>query len=206
MSQYIYLLQEREFIKTNENIYKIGKSKQDNLKRFHQYPKGSILLFQIICNNCDIVEKQIIHIFIDKFIQRTDVGSECFEGDKYEMISIIYDICIANKTINNNINKEIIKPNEPKVITEPTQRFYREQDLIAQFILDKIEETDENEDKLLIEQIYLHYKTWFKVNTISTKSPLTRSQLQIQLGRTDLFTRNKIAEGKWINMRIKEII
>lgn len=33
-TQYIYLLQEREFIKTNENIYKIGKTKQENCKRF----------------------------------------------------------------------------------------------------------------------------------------------------------------------------
>ena len=29
---YIYLLQEREFLKTNENIYKIGKTMQENLK------------------------------------------------------------------------------------------------------------------------------------------------------------------------------
>ena len=47
---------------------------------------------------------------------------------------------------------------------------------------------------------------WFKANTISTKLPLARAQLQIQLGRTELFTRNKIAEGKWNNMRIKEIV
>jgi len=32
MTEYIYLLQTREFIKTNENIYKIGKTKQENLK------------------------------------------------------------------------------------------------------------------------------------------------------------------------------
>jgi len=33
MIGYIYLLQEREFIKTKENIYKLGKTKQENLKR-----------------------------------------------------------------------------------------------------------------------------------------------------------------------------
>ena len=37
--EYIYLLHEREFIKTNENIYKIGKSKQENTKRISSYPK-----------------------------------------------------------------------------------------------------------------------------------------------------------------------
>ena len=32
-AQYVYLIQEREFIKTSENIFKIGKSKQENNKR-----------------------------------------------------------------------------------------------------------------------------------------------------------------------------
>ena len=36
-SEYIYLLQEREFIKTNEPIYKIGKTKQECLKRIINY-------------------------------------------------------------------------------------------------------------------------------------------------------------------------
>ena len=62
-SQYIYLLQEREFIKTKETIYKIGKTKQVNNNRIAQYPKGSVLLFQIICSNCDKIECKIIKIF-----------------------------------------------------------------------------------------------------------------------------------------------
>ena len=44
MPEYIYLLQEREFIKTLENIYKIGKSKQENLKRIQNYPNGTELI------------------------------------------------------------------------------------------------------------------------------------------------------------------
>ena len=63
ISQYIYLLQEREFIKCKENIYKIGKTKQEKFKRFNQYPNGSILLLYIICNDCDSNEKQIINLF-----------------------------------------------------------------------------------------------------------------------------------------------
>lgn len=52
---YVYLLQEREFIKTNENIYKVGRTKKENYQRFNQYPKSSILLFQTICNNCKTI-------------------------------------------------------------------------------------------------------------------------------------------------------
>ena len=43
-NEFIYLIKEREFIKTKEPIYKIGKTKQENLQRIKSYPNGSILL------------------------------------------------------------------------------------------------------------------------------------------------------------------
>lgn len=89
-NHYIYLLQEREFIKTNEKIFKIGKTKQENLKRFANYPNGSKLLFQCICINCDDIERDIITSFKDLFIHKKEVGNEYFEGDYIMMIDIIY--------------------------------------------------------------------------------------------------------------------
>ena len=47
MVNYIYLLQEREFINSNQNIYKIGKTKQEHNNRLRGYPKGTELLIQI---------------------------------------------------------------------------------------------------------------------------------------------------------------
>ena len=61
--EYIYLLQEREFVKTNEHIFKIGKIKLENHEIFYEFPDESILLFQSSCNNCDILEKKIIKLF-----------------------------------------------------------------------------------------------------------------------------------------------
>jgi hypothetical protein len=89
MTGYIYLLQEREFIKTKENIHKLGKTKQENLKRLKQYSKGSELIIQLQCENCDIIEKNLIIIFKESFKQRTDIGTEYFEGDKDKMQEII---------------------------------------------------------------------------------------------------------------------
>lgn len=83
---YIYLLQEREFIKTDEEIYKMGKTKQENDKRFKQYPKGSKLLLQKICDDCDGKEKTLLAIFKNKFKQRKDIGTEYFEGNYKAMI------------------------------------------------------------------------------------------------------------------------
>ena len=89
----IYLLQEREFIKTNEPIYKIGKTKQERLKRITNYPNGTKLVIQIECNDCDTYEKLLITKFKKEFIHKNDIGNEYFYGDRFKMVNIIYDIC-----------------------------------------------------------------------------------------------------------------
>lgn len=89
-TQYIYLLQEREFVNASENVFKIGKSKQINVKRIKQYPKGSILLVQVACSNCDAMEKDLIRIFKKKYTHRSDIGAEYFEGDQADMSRVIY--------------------------------------------------------------------------------------------------------------------
>ena len=89
-TQYIYLLQEREFIRTNDNVYKVGMTTKENYERFRQYPKGSVLLFQMICNNCKNIEKLVLKIFRETFKQRKDIGNEYFEGEYKGMIDIIY--------------------------------------------------------------------------------------------------------------------
>jgi len=92
--QYIYLIQEREFIKTNEPIYKIGKTKKENLTRFKQYSKGSMMLCQLISTDCDEDERVLLGKFRDSYVPRRDIGSEYFEGDCNRMIQDIYEtIC-----------------------------------------------------------------------------------------------------------------
>jgi hypothetical protein len=90
--QYIYLLQEREFVISKTPIYKLGKSKQENVSRFRQYPKGSNLLFQITCNDCDLTENILKKLFAEKYIKRPEIGSEYFEGDSKQMIKDIFNI------------------------------------------------------------------------------------------------------------------
>jgi hypothetical protein len=115
-SQYVYLLQEREFTKTHEDIFKIGKSTQSNIKRLTQYPKGSILLIQLSCLDCTKCEKMIMRKFKEKYIQRLDIGHEYFEGDYEIMIDDIGCIVslsdeeIENKILEiNNLKNDILK-------------------------------------------------------------------------------------------------
>jgi hypothetical protein len=103
-TQYIYLFHLREFIKSNENIYKIGKTKQNNNNRLKQYPKGSILLHQTICVNCDETEKELIKIFKNKFKHCKDIGNEYFQGNYNLMIDEINKyITNVNTTFQKNI-------------------------------------------------------------------------------------------------------
>ena len=89
---YIYLIQLREFVNNKTDVYKMGKSKQKNCKRVDQYPKGSKVFQVKICNDCDKMEKKLLEIFRNKFIQRKDIGSEYFEGDCRDMMREINEI------------------------------------------------------------------------------------------------------------------
>lgn len=90
ITNYIYLLHEREFIRTSEDVYKVGMSRQSNLNRFNNYPKGSILLFQMECIDCNFIESIVLQIFKDRFYKCSFYGNEYFRGNKKSMIDIIY--------------------------------------------------------------------------------------------------------------------
>ena len=118
MSQYIYLLQEREFIKTKEHVYKVGMTKKENHERFNQYPKGSVLLFQMICNNCKNMEKLVLKKFKETFKQRKDIGNEYFEGEYKDMIDIIYLTIKNNNSVEDDIVEDAVVEDEKHDIEE----------------------------------------------------------------------------------------
>ncbi len=75
MSGYIYIIKLREHIKTNESIYKIGRTKDIN-KRFPQYPKGSLLIYCIYTQN--IIETESIIIKDLQDYNCNEYGKEYF--------------------------------------------------------------------------------------------------------------------------------
>jgi hypothetical protein len=123
---YIYIIREREFIRTNDHVYKIGKTTRDPKRRLASYPKGSEVKFFLQVYECNDLEKKLIKMFKDKFIHRKDYGNEYFEGDVNTMIDIIIstdkDIRIPKKTqqidnLNNNKCECDSKFNPDKHIT-----------------------------------------------------------------------------------------
>ena len=136
---YIYILQEREFIKTEEPIYKIGKSKQMNLGRFSQYPNGSILYFQLVVPDCDKIEKILIRQFKGKYLQRTDIGTEYFQGDVFKMIDDIYcEVFEYRKRLEN-----------PNPIPQPSKKTI---ETIPIFDFDKFRYTEDKKDEELLKK------------------------------------------------------
>jgi len=86
----IYLLQEREFMHKNQDVYKVGMTSKPHLSRFNSYPKGSKLIYHNECLNFVIAEKIILANFREQFIPMTNIGSEYFKGDRLDMIDIIH--------------------------------------------------------------------------------------------------------------------
>lgn len=100
---FIYILREREFLKTNEQIYKIGKTV--NMKnRMPSYPKDTRLyLCFYCCSNIDAIEKHLISTFDIRFVKRTDIGSEYYEGDIVQMLSAMMQYCLKQQFSSTEI-------------------------------------------------------------------------------------------------------
>jgi len=95
-----------KFVVNEQNVFKIGKTKQVNLKRLHNYPRGTILVIQIECLNCSIMERRLINLFKKKFIFRRDLGYEYFEGNRTLMQQCIYEEVMKERRIHEEVMKE----------------------------------------------------------------------------------------------------
>ena len=87
IDNFMYILQEREFIVTKQNIYKLGITKSLH-NRVNSYPKGSKIFCVMPVE--DDPEIKFLHKFRESFISRADIGSEYFEGDINDMINALY--------------------------------------------------------------------------------------------------------------------
>lgn len=89
-NQSVYLIIEREFVKSSENIFKLGKTRT-MVHRAKKYPNGSNILVVLPCADCDATEKKLLDVFRNTFHPRKDIGSEYFEGDPMSIIKTFMD-------------------------------------------------------------------------------------------------------------------
>ena len=90
--EYIYLLREREFVNTDEPVFKIGRT--TNLRnRMNQYPKDTQIILIIPVDDSVWYETNLIKIFEERFerakVGTENIGKEYFVGNLDEMVYII---------------------------------------------------------------------------------------------------------------------
>ncbi len=64
---YIYLLQEREDMRDNNGVYKIGRSGGDDLSRLRSYGSGTDYITHMKVNDCVNAEQELIETFSINF-------------------------------------------------------------------------------------------------------------------------------------------
>lgn len=93
---HIYILSEREFINSGQNVYKIGMT-ENIVKRMRKLRKGKQLLLAIYTNNVRCVENYIFDKFAADFRARPDYGHGYFQGDVKAMMKALCHYVITNK-------------------------------------------------------------------------------------------------------------
>lgn len=97
---YCYIIRRREFTNLQEEVYKIGRTTEQGLKRLLQYDNG--MGFEIYAmrkvNNAYKVEKIIKNVFQDRYESMQDIlgSSETFRGNIRDMLLDFHDICDKN--------------------------------------------------------------------------------------------------------------
>ena len=91
VDEYIYIIREREFKNSNQDVYKIGRT-GNFMKRFLQYPKNSELIFVSKVIDSVKKEKEIIQILKKNLKQRRDIGIEYFEGKQELLVEYVKEI------------------------------------------------------------------------------------------------------------------
>jgi len=89
---HLYLVQEREFIRSGEQTYKVGKSRNVG-QRMVQYPKDSRIVCFMGVSDIDVAEREILQIFRVMFRHETQYGAEYFSGSCREMMQQLLIVC-----------------------------------------------------------------------------------------------------------------
>lgn len=100
--EYVYIIRLREFIRLNEQTYKIGKTKRTPMKRMIEHPNESEIIAFISVRNCTAVENDIKKTFAEQFIQMKRYGTEYFYGDPTEMLKALMVLVAKHVEMREN--------------------------------------------------------------------------------------------------------
>jgi hypothetical protein len=100
---YLYIIKIREFVKSGEDVYKVGRT-FDIFQRFNAYPKGSKLLCILPSNDVIRHERILLHRLCNKFKNRRDIGAEYFEVPLDSLLNVMCKCVSSLNTSKENIS------------------------------------------------------------------------------------------------------
>ena len=169
-NEYLYIIQTADCIQKNNNIFKVGRSKQyigsdGNSKRLEQYPKGSTQLALFTVNNCIAAEAHMKEQLLNSQLKNMrEYGFEYFQGSLQSIISIIAHTVDLFKPSNNQLRDEHIKLSPDEYLkSQLTSRFqcvYCNKVCTRQFNLDQHKKSckEKHDDVRCLEmKLYIQY-------------------------------------------------
>ncbi len=102
----IYILYPRACKNCNENVYKIGKTKNYK-QRLSKYTKGSKYILVIKVDDYHNIETKLLQLCRLKFTERKDYGNEYFESNRVDIISLVKEITHIKEIIIEEVNNKI---------------------------------------------------------------------------------------------------
>jgi hypothetical protein len=200
-----YIIKLREFIKTNEEVYKIGRTSVGK-KRLRGYPKNSeIILMKETADN-ENTERLIMEKFKNKFKQRIDIGREYFEGDIDKMkelfleiikfvnclniLDIKYDDVINNRDIKNKLKDKNKKLEEIKKEIKIKKQKLKDVNKKIKSLNKKIEKVEKVVKENVNEESLNNYlDKWFeeKYKKCEKKSIISIKDIYTEFKETDYY-------------------
>ena len=86
----VFIVHTREFHTRGQLVFKIGKCK-NIFERIRGFPKAQMYTVRP-CFDCNKSKRKLLNVFKEKFIHRTDIGYDYFEGNPISMLDLIDDI------------------------------------------------------------------------------------------------------------------
>ena len=91
---YVYAVHEREFIRLNENVFKVGRTKH-LARRMKDYPKGSLMICATYVSDDSKAEAMLLDGLRGHAKLRPDIGREYFEVSKVVLLTQVMFVACA---------------------------------------------------------------------------------------------------------------
>jgi hypothetical protein len=168
--EYVYVIEEREFVKSGEQVYKVGRS-ANILKRMAQYPNGSQVRMVINVNDSVKAEQEILSQLkkYGDITHRKDIGAEYFQGHLCFIINTMSQVANMlygerNYTVLQDVNLEESDSNnvcETEVINdtnEDVEDVEVLEDVEDVEVLEDVEDVEVLEDVEVVEDVVVDTK------------------------------------------------